>query len=300
MLVGTDASDYHTPSSVFCGDCWPWALIGGQQSDWGSAMSGLMFRAAVVVAVACSGFPAPLSAQPPAVSARAVELEGQLAGVAPGLLQMEDPQGAKFLVQLPDTQRGIQYLAETDSRWLNPSMFVRFEGTLDSRMTLVGSIDAVEVFNPMPAGRGRRLSPQQVAVQTPGIYPMAAFAEPGAGDQPPPSQAEPGQPQECLVVGQLAVLRPDALMVQAGGVQILVPLGDQPLPVKLELYGMDLAQLGDRVKVVGLSYPSDPSQVYAERIEIRPSKPLLDAQTAQAAPGRRGSARPPRQRASSR
>ncbi len=263
-------------------------------------MSGLNLMAAVAWAIGCLALPTSLLAQPPAGSARAIELEGQLAGVAPGLLQMEDRQGAKFLVQLPDSQRGIQYLAETDSRWLNPTMFVRFEGTLDSRMSLVGSIDAVEVFNPMPAGRGRRLSPQQVAVQTPGIYPMAAFAEPGSNDQPPQLQAEPGQPQECLVVGRLAVMRPEGLMIQAGGVQILVPVGDQPLPVKLQLYGMELAQLGDNVKVVGLSYPSDPSQVYAERIEVRPSKPLLNAEAADAPPGRRGSARPPRQRASSR
>lgn len=263
-------------------------------------MSRLNSIAAIAVAVGFLGLPHAILAQAPAGSARAVELEGQLAGVAPGLLQMEDPQGAKFLVQLPDSQRGIQYLAETDSRWLNPTMYVRFEGTLDSRMALVGSIDAVEVFNPMPAGRGRRLSPQQIAVQTPGIYPMTAFAEPGSNDQPPQIQSQPGQPQECLVVGQLAVMRPEALMVQAGGVQVLVPIGDQPLPVKLQLYGLDMAQLGDRVKVVALSYPNEPSQVYAERIEIRPSKPLINDDQPAATAGRRGTARPPRQRAGGR
>jgi hypothetical protein len=209
-------------------------------------------------------------ATPPKNNAQVAKFEGTLEDGKGNMIQVVNDKSEKRVVTLPKDMTQVRYSAEALPQWLTPGMFVRFGATLNERGQASGPLESLEVFLPDPPQVMRRLPPEQLRQQVPGIYPAGAAAGNNLLNNQP--QANAG-PQNYNVVGQIAGLQQDRIAVKCGDVPLQMTITDKT-KIKVNAYGLDLAQKGDKVSVSGLATAKSAESITADHVYISPVKPL--------------------------
>ncbi len=220
----------------------------------------------------------------PNTSMEIAKVEGKWDAFSQGVIKILNAENQEvFLHSENDTV--INFTAEAEPAWLMPGVMVRFSASFDQSFKPTAALKAIEVFTPLMQ---RRLSPQEMREQTPGIHqeekgqPEAAKADNNKTQvrNRPASKKDAIVPGQSLrVVGQLVGVQSNVLQVNAGNlIQIEI---DPAATVTVTAHDLpSVAQLitkGDAVTVSGLRNPAQPNHVYCEQITIKPAKKLTQA-----------------------
>lgn len=225
----------------------------------------------------------------PGVSMEIAKVEGKYDAFAQGIIKILDSANQEvFLHSQNDTV--VHYTAEAEPAWLMPGYMVRFSASFDQSGKPSAALKSIEVFTPSIR---RRLSPEQMREQTPGVHkedkgqPEGAkdlFADKTKKPQPQPKGRSakkdvvvPGQ--TFRVVGQLMNVQSNMLTVNAGTpIQIEI---DPAATVSVTADDLNsigqMISKGDGVNVSGLRNPAQPNHIYCESIQIKATKKLTQA-----------------------
>ncbi|GIW99891.1 MAG: hypothetical protein KatS3mg111_3224 [Pirellulaceae bacterium] len=209
------------------------------------------------------------------------EIEGTLLAIAGDRVRLAKDEQTQLLAVL-NREGSVRYHGTALPSFLRPGLLVRFRGTFHPQTGLpTAPISEVEVFQPI---RARRMTPELIQRQTPGIYPMESATDaerekqPAAplrrGRQVPPGGiVDTGESQEFFVVGQLRGVQGNKLQVAAGRRPIIVEVDDN-LKITVSTGDFTFARPGDQVKVVGFTLAGQDQIVQAEEIVISGAEPL--------------------------
>lgn len=224
----------------------------------------------------------------PGVGMEIAKVEGKWDAFSQGIIKILNAENQElFLLSENDTV--VRYTAEADPAWLMPGYMVRFSASFDQNAKPTAPLKAIEVFTP---NTRRRLSPQDMREQTPGIHlevkesaeePQALLGDKNKKPQQP--KAKPAK-KEAITPGQTF-----RVVGQIGGIKnnVLTIVTSQPIQIEVDptavvtVTANDLASAsnlitkGDSVSVSGLRSPAQPTQIYCEQITIKASKKLTQA-----------------------
>jgi hypothetical protein len=212
------------------------------------------------------------------------KIEGTLEAVAGDRLKVKAEDGEEYFVVL-NKQSSFKYAGTAEAKFLRPGFMVRFVAKFDLRQGIaIQPVGDIEIFRP---AKQRRMTQEQRQSQTPGVYPVVEKkrgqrgrenAAEGNNSQSNRNNTQQGQSagmtsQEFKVVGQLTVVQPQKLRVQAGPRGIIVDLAED---TKITVAAGDLAFClpGDEVTVTGLRNAAQPNRIRAETVEVKGSKTL--------------------------
>lgn len=225
----------------------------------------------------------------PGVGMEIAKVEGKWDAFSQGIIKILNAENQElFLLSENDTV--VRYTAEADPAWLMPGYMVRFSASFDQNAKPTAPLKAIEVFTP---NTRRRLSPQEMREQTPGIHleekgpPEEAQGLLGEKNKKPQQQPK-GKPakKEAITPGQTF-----RVVGQIGGIKnnVLSIVTSQPIQIEIDptavvtVTANDIASAsnlitkGDSVSVSGLRNPAQPTQIYCEQITIKASKKLTQA-----------------------
>ena len=221
----------------------------------------------------------------PESSMAIAKVEGRWDAFSQGIIKILNAENKEVFLH-SDNDTLVTYKAEAEPAWLMPGYMVRFSASFDQNSKATAPLKAIEVFTPRT---GRRMSPEEMREQTPGITredkPQLEGAKAPETDKKPPKgkpakkDATPAPGQTFRVVGQI------------GGIQnnVLTVLASTPIQIEIDpaavvtvtsndlVSAINLIVKGDGVVVSGLTNPAQPSQVYCEQITIKAGKKLTTA-----------------------
>ena len=225
----------------------------------------------------------------PAASMEIAKVEGKWDAFSQGIIKILNAENQELFLQ-SESDTVINYMAEAEPAWLMPGYMVRFSAALDQNGKPTAPVKAIEVFTPSTR---RRMSPEEMREQTPGIHredksqPQGAnglFAEKEKKPQPkakPSSKKDlasaPGQ--SYRIVGQIGGIQNNVVTVMASTpIQIEIdPTAAVTVKTGDISSALALIAKGDSVSVSGLRNPAQPAQIYCEQITIKAAKKLTQA-----------------------
>jgi len=194
-------------------------------------------------------------------------------------------------------QTSLNYKGTAETDFLSPGLLVRFSAELNQSGQVQGLVTELEVFT---LSQHRRMSPEQMRDQTPGVYQVGG--EVGNAKKPSdkkPSDKKPGdkkssdktkdkapakstaasakRAQPYRVVGQIAEIKSGKMVVQVGAVRVQLEL-DPKAAIKVTSHDTTFCQMGDQVKVSGLRTAGQEQFIQSESLEIVGAKPLGPAE----------------------
>ncbi len=187
-------------------------------------------------------------------------------------------------------QTSLHYKGTAEPDFLSPGMLVRFSAELTQSGQTQAPVSEIEVFT---VSQRRRMSPEQIREQTPGVYQVGG--EVGNAKKPgektkekekekekpsakPNAASTKGGAQPYRVVGQIAGMKSGKMLVQAGAVQVQLEL-DPKAAIKVISHDTTFCQMGDQVKVSGLRVAGQDQFIQSESLEITGAKPLGPAES---------------------
>lgn len=228
------------------------------------------------------------------------EVNGKLDAASGNRLKITGDDGQDYLVSL-NQQSTIDYEGTAEPEFLRPGMLVRFTCSFDTNGQPQQAVSELEIFQPM---QRRRMRPDEMQKQTPGIYPVVAPEARQQSQQPqhqrrqqpapqqPPASAE--ATQEYRIVGKVMGIEQGRMQVMAGNRPVMVEL-EPELKVTVASGDLTFSNPGDQIKVSGLVNAAQPNFIQAESVRIEGAEPLKPPE--QFAPNKRGDqAQPKRQR----
>ncbi len=189
-------------------------------------------------------------------------------------------------------QTSLIYKGTAEPDYLTQGLFVRYSAELNPSGQAQGPVKELEVFN---ASQHRRMSPEQMREQTPGVYQVrgevgntkkpgekpkdkpAAKPNAASGKGAQASGAQASGTQAYRVVGQIALIKAGKMLVQAGGAQVHLEL-DPKAEIKVTSHDTSFCQIGDQVKVSGLRTAGQEQFIQSESLEITGAKLLGPAE----------------------
>ena len=222
----------------------------------------------------------------PPVSMDIAKVEGKWDAFSQGIIKILNAENQEIFLQ-SENETLVTYSAEAEPAWLMPGYMVRFSASFDQNSKPTAPLKAIEVFTPLTR---RRMSPEEIREQTPGITREDKGQAEGAKGVFENDKKQPkGKPtkketavtpgQTFRVVGQIGAIQNNVLTVLASTpIQIeidpaaVVTVTTNDLPSAINMIAK-----GDAVSVSGLRNPAQPAQIYCERISIKAAKKLTQA-----------------------
>lgn len=207
------------------------------------------------------------------------KIEGTLEAIAGDRLKVKGEDDVEYFVVLTN-QSTFRYEGTAEAKFLRVGLLVRFNATFDVQKGIaIKPVSDIEIFRPV---KQRRMTEQMRQNQTPGIYPVVDKKnqeQRGQNQRAGNPTANAASPltglanQEFRVVGQLAVIQPNKIRVQAGPRAIIVDLEPDS---KISVAAGDGAFClpGDQVKVTGLRNAAQANLIKADTVEITGAQTL--------------------------
>lgn len=167
-----------------------------------------------------------------------VDVRGTVLAIRPGLVQLDsgDLEQGPVLAAIHPKDTKVVVTGTAEPEFLRPGLFIRFETPLDRRGNATEPIRHVTIFTPD------------------GGFSVGVSSDDPASDSGP-----------YLVAGQLRSLKNEAMLIEAGDVQIKADLAEDA-KVDVAISDYSLTAEGDAIHVVG--WAEVPNQVMAELVEI--------------------------------
>jgi hypothetical protein len=221
--------------------------------------------AVALLALSPAAAPAQNKERPGVPERQNLSLDGVLQGIQQGLLQVVSDGGEPWLIKVEARPDAVIYQASADAGWLQPGMYVQFEGTFNKHGKSTAPISQLTVFTPNES--------------TPiGAFPDRAEAAGGelfADTRPEPPKARPKQPEtlSLKVAGRVAGVEQRKIRVAAGDAVVEAELAEKA-DIAVDLNNIVLARPGDKVSVNG--WYVQKGQGWANRLLVRAAQPLAN------------------------
>lgn len=237
-------------------------------------------RFAALIAFACTAWPLTAAAQEggnqfPEGNREQVRVNAKIKGVQGPILLLEGEENQQWLVKTPDRPDAVRVIGTALPNWLQRGMFVRYSAKFDVKKgTVAEPVASLTVFTPRIATRPDEAGDPLGVFLEAGLAGAELFREPpaegnaGAGGKP----AAP-ETQAFQVSGQVTGFRDGKLFVSAGGALVRADLAADAA-IAVDVTGLPWFQIADAVEVEGWVYPQRKTHVVANRITVRPAKPL--------------------------
>lgn len=241
--------------------------------------------------VACMTASFTFAQDPGAGGLEIASANGKFAAMLGNQIKITTEDKQEFFVVF-NKETNVRYEGTADPKFLMQGLMIRFSSQITQTGAAASPLKAVEIFTP---SQDRRLSPEQIREQTPGVYqeggevgeapqnvPVTPVRpepkKPAAKKTDPKSKDKNAQkpvvdPVNYRVVGQLLGNQGTKYFVQAGGVRIQFEL-DADAVISVTSNEYSFVQLGDEVKVSGLRTAGQEKYIQAESLQIKGSKPL--------------------------
>ena len=189
-----------------------------------------------------------------------------LKGLRPGFLFVAAENGQNWVVSVPKRPEQILYHASASPAWLQRGMVVRFQATLDKRLSAQKEIDDLTVITTRPGvelGITGESEPDERA--------NLLVSEKEATQKKRPTKGP--ATFYCLVVGRLLGNKGKTMMVAAGRKIVHADLAPTA-KVAVELNDLRLAQPGDKVEFSARYYEGAKGQAQGQQVTVTAAKPL--------------------------
>ena len=179
------------------------------------------------------------AAQP---KAQEVDVEGTIAGVMPGMIQVKVLTGPTWMFQVSPKAK-VEITGTAEKSFLQPGLLVEFKATLDQKFHATTKLTALTISSP---------SPQKF----PGLFPEGGgltIPEPGATK---PKKKEAPAPGNYHVVGILMGIKEGQYSVRTPQGMVVFEL-DDAAEIKVEMnspVGLRYARAGDQIHVKGVAF----------------------------------------------
>ncbi len=189
------------------------------------------------------------------------KVTGKLEAAVGYQMKLKADDNQDYMAVINPQLTNVKYVGTADVKFLQPGLLIRFTAAFDKSGNAEAPLSELEIFTPV---RQRRMTPELLQSQTPGIYP-ADDAQEG-----PPAAAGF---QRYRIVGKLAGMQADKIQVMTGARPLIVKL-DPAVSISVTSGDTSFCQPGDEVQVSGLTNPAQANWIQAESLSITGAKPL--------------------------
>ncbi|MEZ6135978.1 MAG: hypothetical protein R3C53_13840 [Pirellulaceae bacterium] len=214
---------------------------------------------------------------------------GTMEAAAGNQIKFKSTDGQDYMAVMNTPKAKLRYSGTADPKFLQPGLFVRFTAAFDQKANIHAPLSQLEIFVPV---QERRMSPEQIQEQTPGIYPVAqaqADGEGKAGDAEKNDVAPaPAGFENYRIVGKLAAIKGESMQVFAG--RPLTVTFDPAVQITVTAGDATFCAVGDTIEVSGLQVEGQQNWISASTVTITGAKPLAPPEKKSRSPRKRGKA----------
>jgi len=187
-----------------------------------------------------------------------IQVSGKLKTARGNLMVITRDDDTDVTVMMPDDPTELTFSATAKPAWLRNGMLVRVQAMFGPTGQPQMPVDKVELFAPFQA---KKLAGHHRERFIAGVYP--ADAKPAANS--PQGGFQPGV---YKIVGVIAGMSPEGILVNAGNTRVPLPIA-QDASFSIQYNDLSLAEPGDLVNVSGFHQPPDETKIKASSITVK-------------------------------